>query len=137
MTRISSFFVSLFHNSFCLRMAILCNQIRVRIGYYSEKLLNNLSRLKRKDDVKEVIKMGRMKCCPKCDSTNINFLVFYRPSIWKCLDCGYEGAFIIEDCELAEKMQERCQQRCNIIDWAAEEHRIDGWEVSTDNWPKI
>jgi len=44
----------------------------------------------------------RMKCCPKCGSTNINFPVFYCPSIWKCLDCGYEGAFIIEDSKLAE-----------------------------------
>jgi hypothetical protein len=78
-----------------------------------------------------------MKCCPKCGSTNINFLVFYRPSIWKCLDCGYEGAFIIEDGGLAEKMQERRQQGCNIIDWATEERRTDSWDGSTDNWPKI
>ena len=81
--------------------------------------------------------MRRMKCCPKCGSTNINFLVFYRPSVWKCLDCGYEGAFIIEDCELAEKLQERYQKRCNIIDWAEEERRMDNWDGSTDNWPKI
>lgn len=46
-----------------------------------------------------------IKFCPKCGSTNINFLVYYRPSIWKCLDCDYEGAFIVEDSELAEKMQ--------------------------------
>ena len=92
--------------------------------------------MKRKDDVKEVIKMGRMKCCPKCGSTNVNFLVFYRPSIWKCLDCGYEGAFIIEDGGLVEKMQE-CRQRCNIIDWATEERRTDNWDWPTDNWPKF
>jgi hypothetical protein len=53
------------------------------------------------------------------------------------LDCGYEGAFIIEDGELAEKMQERYQQRCNIIDWAEEKRRIDSWDGSTDNWLKI
>jgi len=47
-----------------------------------------------------------VKFCPKCGSTNINFPIFYRPSIWKCLDCGYEGAFI-EDSKLAEKIQER------------------------------
>jgi hypothetical protein len=82
-------------------MAILHNQIRVRIGYNYEKLSNN------------------------------------RPSIWKCLDCGYEGAFIIEDGELAEKMPERYQKRCNIIDWAEEERRMDNWDGSTDNWPKI
>jgi len=84
-----------------------------------------------------VIKTRRIKRCPKCGSTNINFLVFYRPSIWKCLDCGYEDAFIIEDGELLEKMQERYQKRCTIIDWAEEERRMDNWDGSTDNWPKI
>jgi len=49
----------------------------------------------------------RIKFCPKCGSTNINFPIFYRPSIWKCLDCGYEGAFIVEDSKLATKIQER------------------------------
>lgn len=57
---------------------------------------------------KEMI-LGSRKFCPKCGSTNINFLVFYRPSIWKCLDCGYEGAFIMEDSRLAEKIQKRYQ----------------------------
>jgi DNA-directed RNA polymerase subunit M len=76
-----------------------------------------------------------MKCCPKCGSTNINFLVFYRPSIWKCLDCGYEGV-LIEGNELAEKMQERYQKRCNILDWE-EGLRMNDWDGSTDNWQKI
>jgi DNA-directed RNA polymerase subunit M len=78
---------------------------------------------------KEVIKMRSMKCCPKCGSTNINFSVFYRPSIWKCLDCGYEGAFIIEDGELAEKMQERYRKRCNVIDLMEVEARMDNGTV--------
>lgn len=50
--------------------------------------------------------LSRMKFCPECGSTNLNVLVFYRPSLWKCLDCGYEGAFILEDSKLAEKLQE-------------------------------
>jgi ribosomal protein L37AE/L43A len=48
---------------------------------------------------------GKMKFCPKCGSSNLNVQVFYRPSIWKCLNCGYEGAFILEDSKLAEKLQ--------------------------------
>ena len=55
--------------------------------------------------------LKKMKLCPKCGSTNVNFVVFYRPSIWKCLDCGYEGAFIIEDSNLAEKIQERYRKK--------------------------
>jgi ribosomal protein S27E len=45
------------------------------------------------------------KFCPKCGSSNINVLVFYRPSTWKCLNCGYEGAFILEDSNMAEKIR--------------------------------
>jgi ribosomal protein L37AE/L43A len=56
--------------------------------------------------------LRRMKFCPKCGSTNVNFLVYYRPSIWKCLDCGYEGAFIVEDGKFAEKIQERYRRTC-------------------------
>jgi len=48
-----------------------------------------------------------MKFCPKCGSTNLNFLSFFNPSIWVCLNCGYQGAFIVEDSMLAEKIQER------------------------------
>lgn len=59
-----------------------------------------------------------MKCCPKCGSANITFSAFYRPSTWKCLDCGYEGAFIVEDGKLSEEVQECCEERCNVIDWA-------------------
>ncbi len=70
--------------------------------------------LKEKDHFKksvEIIKedqqvLARMRFCPKCGSTNINFPIFYRPSIWKCLDCGYEGALIVENGKLAEKIQQ-------------------------------
>jgi ribosomal protein L37AE/L43A len=51
------------------------------------------------------------KFCPRCGSTNINFLAFYRPSIWRCLDCGYQGAFIVEDGKLGEKLQERYRNK--------------------------
>jgi len=53
----------------------------------------------------------QIKFCPKCGSSNINFLVFYRPSIWRCLDCGYEGALIVEDGSLAEKIQKDYQKK--------------------------
>ena len=53
-------------------------------------------------------KLSRMvKFCPKCGSSNVNFLAFYRPSIWKCLDCGYEGAFMLEDSDLADRIRAR------------------------------
>jgi len=49
----------------------------------------------------------QVQFCPKCGSTNVTFAVFYRPSIWKCLDCGYEGALIIGDSPMAEKTREK------------------------------
>jgi len=54
--------------------------------------------------------LASVKFCPKCGSANINVLVFYRPSTWKCLDCGYEGAFILEDSNLAEKIRNHNQK---------------------------
>ena len=70
--------------------------------------------LKEKDDFKKSVEktkedeqvLAGMKFCPKCGSTHINFPTFYRPSIWKCLDCGYEGALIVENGKLAEKIQQ-------------------------------
>jgi len=49
----------------------------------------------------------RMFFCPKCGSTNI-FWASGLPqlwSIWECRDCGYCGAFIIEDSKLAQKIR--------------------------------
>jgi len=69
-----------------------------------EKL--NLKKSKERAKKQERI-LKKMKFCPKCGSTNLNFPVFYRPSVWKCLDCGYEGAVIVEDSKLAGKIQER------------------------------
>jgi DNA-directed RNA polymerase subunit M len=60
----------------------------------------------------------RVKFCPKCGSTNVNFAVFYRPSIWRCLDCGYEGAFIAEGGELTESTLEKLSQRMKELDIA-------------------
>jgi DNA-directed RNA polymerase subunit M len=51
-----------------------------------------------------------IKFCPKCGSPNIQALVFYRPSIWRCLDCGYEGTFIVQDGALAEKIRNDYQK---------------------------
>ena len=51
-----------------------------------------------------------IKFCPRCGSPNMNVLVFYRPSIWKCLDCGYEGTFVVQDGELASKIREKHQK---------------------------
>jgi transposase-like protein len=45
------------------------------------------------------------KFCPKCGSSNLTFAAFFKPSIWRCLDCGYEGAFVVEDSKPAKRFQ--------------------------------
>jgi len=37
-------------------------------------------------------------------------LIYFRPSIWKCLDCNYEGTFVVEGEELAAKIREHYQK---------------------------
>jgi DNA-directed RNA polymerase subunit M len=74
--------------------------------------------LKEKQRYKESIEKTKQKerlarirkYCPKCGSPDISPLAFYRPSTWRCLDCGYEGALIIEDGTLAEKLQKKHQK---------------------------
>ena len=53
--------------------------------------------------------VGRIKFCPKCGSTRIYWARGLPQlwSIWECKECGYQGAFIVEDGKLAEKIQER------------------------------
>ena len=48
------------------------------------------------------------KFCPRCGSTNV-FWASGLPqlwSIWQCRECGYRGAFIVEDGKLAFKIRE-------------------------------
>lgn len=51
-----------------------------------------------------------IKFCPRCGSPNLQALVFYRPSILRCLDCGYEGTFTVQDSALAEKIRNDYQK---------------------------
>jgi len=56
----------------------------------------------------DVSRTRGMKFCPKCGSTNI-FWGSGLPqlwSIWQCRNCGYRGAFILEDGKLAKKLRE-------------------------------
>ncbi len=80
--------------------------------------------------------MRMIKHCPKCGSAHVSPLVFYRPSIWKCLDCDYEGAFIIEGGTFAEITQERCRKRHNVFDWIRGEPRMNNCDSSTDDWQR-
>jgi DNA-directed RNA polymerase subunit M len=54
-----------------------------------------------------------VKFCPKCGSTDV-FWAQGLPqlwSLWQCRNCGYRGALILEDGDLAVKLQEEWKKR--------------------------
>ncbi|NYT18344.1 MAG: hypothetical protein GKB98_01900 [Methanobacteriales archaeon] len=47
------------------------------------------------------------KFCPNCGSNSIKWLIPQMGSIWDCMDCGYHGAVVIEDEELAQEIRKK------------------------------
>ncbi len=81
-------------------------------------LLNTKKRLKNqmKKSRKRKGNLERAKYCPKCGSPEVDFLVYFNPSIWRCLNCGYEGVFVVEGSEFADKIREHYRK--------TDEHKI-------------
>jgi len=53
------------------------------------------------------------KFCPRCGSTNV-FWSQGMPqfwSLWDCKNCGYHGALILENGNMAKKLQEEWKKR--------------------------
>ena len=46
-----------------------------------------------------------VKFCSRCGSSNIGWLIPHDRQKWECKECGYVGAFIIEDGEMAEEIR--------------------------------
>ena len=59
------------------------------------------------EPVKGAKKRG-VKFCPKCGSTEIYWARGLPQlwSMWECRNCGYYGAFVVEDGSLSKKLQE-------------------------------
>lgn len=45
------------------------------------------------------------KFCPRCGSKEIGWPLPHDRQKWECKECGYIGAFIIEDGEMAEAIR--------------------------------
>jgi ribosomal protein L37AE/L43A len=112
------------------------DRIRNEIGTDSEKSFNNLLRLGESKQERGD-KMRWMKHCPECGSTHLAPDVFYRPSIWRCSDCGYEGAFIIEGDAFAERTQESNLRISGTVGRPERGLREDVWDDPTEDWRKI
>ena len=54
------------------------------------------------------VKKRGVRFCPQCGSTNIYWArgLAQLWSIWECRNCGYYGAFIVEDGRMSKKLQE-------------------------------
>lgn len=72
------------------------------------KSINKLVR-KMKTNIKEgdLNKKNTKKpmLCPRCGSASMTSAAFYKPSIWMCFDCSYEGVAIIEVNDPPENIQ--------------------------------
>jgi predicted RNA-binding Zn-ribbon protein involved in translation (DUF1610 family) len=58
-------------------------------------------------------KKQSFKFCPMCGSTDV-FWAQGMPqfwSLWQCQNCGYRGALILEDGNLASKLQKEWKKR--------------------------
>jgi len=51
-----------------------------------------------------------MKFCPRCGSSNIEWVLPQVWSKWECRRCGYVGPLIIEDGIIAKELQEQYER---------------------------
>ncbi len=51
------------------------------------------------------------KFCPNCGSSNIEWTLPQTWSTWQCKDCGYIGAFIVEDGRIADQIKREYRER--------------------------
>jgi ribosomal protein L37AE/L43A len=58
----------------------------------------------------------REKFCPRCGSTDIFFARGLPQlwSIWECRNCGYYGAFIVEDGIMSQKIREEWARKHSV-----------------------
>jgi DNA-directed RNA polymerase subunit M len=62
---------------------------------------------------KQKKKLSSLKFCPRCGSTDV-FWAQGMPqfwSLWDCRDCGYRGPVILEDGNMARKLQEEWKKK--------------------------
>jgi predicted RNA-binding Zn-ribbon protein involved in translation (DUF1610 family) len=69
--------------------------------------------LKSKSSTTNKRKRFSLKFCPQCGSTDV-FWAQGMPqfwSLWQCRNCGYRGPVILEDGNMAEKLQEEWKNK--------------------------
>jgi DNA-directed RNA polymerase subunit M len=66
-----------------------------------------------KAKVRARVRKRGVRFCPKCGSTAIHWARGLPQlwSIWECRNCGYYGAFIVEDGKMSKKLQEEYRKK--------------------------
>lgn len=102
-----------------LKPSVVCPLCESRASGFDFGSFGELLR-KKKQHKKSLLKtkkqekrLEKAKFCPKCGSPRMDFLIYYRPSLWKCQECDYEGSFMIEGIELAKKIRESYRKRAS------------------------
>jgi len=54
-----------------------------------------------------------VKFCPRCGSKEIGWVLPHDRQKWECKECGYIGAFIIEDGVMAEEIRKNYNEEKN------------------------
>jgi predicted RNA-binding Zn-ribbon protein involved in translation (DUF1610 family) len=78
----------------------------VTLGELLKRKWNTAKSKRKKRDSKRV--MEHIKFCPKCGSADV-FWASGLPqlwSTWECRKCGYRGALVLENIEIAAKLRE-------------------------------
>lgn len=53
----------------------------------------------------------KRKFCPNCGSDNLKWAIPQNWSLWECFNCGYTGALVIEDGEMAQEIKEKYEKK--------------------------
>ena len=56
-----------------------------------------------------------MKFCPRCGSKELGWPLPHDRQKWECKECGYVGAFIIEDGKMADEIRKEYLKKENKI----------------------
>jgi predicted RNA-binding Zn-ribbon protein involved in translation (DUF1610 family) len=69
--------------------------------------------MENEDKTSKPKKQHALKFCPKCGSTDVYWAQGMPQfwSLWQCHNCGYRGPVILEDGNMAKKIQEKWKKQ--------------------------
>lgn len=53
----------------------------------------------------------KLKICPRCGSTDVDWIIPQNWSLWECKNCDYTGPIIEADKELSEELLKQWKEK--------------------------